>query len=128
MSLTFEYWLFTFLAALGVIQAAAVQGDLRGLWFFPNPLTARVCAILLVLIAFSRFFLPMNRNVRGVEGFQQSYLFVAAALSALAFTLALSSWLRRGLGPGKEGERGLTALKDRTYLQALREGRKRDGR
>ena len=127
MPLTFEYWLLTFLASLGVIQAAAVEGGLRGLWFFPNPLTGRVCAILLVLIAFSRFFLPMNRNVRGVEGFQQSYLFLAGALSALAVTLALSSWLRRGLGPGKEGERGLVALKDRTYFQALREGRQRDG-
>ena len=100
---------------------------MRGLWFFPNPLTGRVCAILLVLIAFSRFFLPMDRNVRGVEGFQQSYLFVAGALSALAVTLALSSWLRRGLGPGKAGERGLVALKDRTYFQALSEGRQKDG-
>ena len=127
MPLTFEYWLLTFLASLGVIQAAAVEGGLRGLWFFPNPLTGRVCAILLVLIAFSRFFLPMNRNVRGVEGFQQSYLFLAGALSALAVTLALSSWLRRGLGPGKEGERGLAALKDRTYFQALWEGRQQDG-
>jgi hypothetical protein len=127
MPLAFEYWLFTFLAALGVIQAAAIKGGLRGLWFFPNPLTGRVCAILLVLIAFARFFLPMDRNVRGVEGFQQSYLFVAAALSALAFTLALSSWLRRGLGPGKAGERGLVALKDRTYFQALSEGRQKDG-
>jgi hypothetical protein len=127
MSLAFEYWLLTFLASLGVIQAAAVQGGLRGLWLFPNPATGRVCAIFLVLIAFARFFLPMDRNVRGVEGFQQSYLFVAGALSALALTLALSSWLRRGLGPGKRGERGLAALKDRTYFQALREGRRGDG-
>jgi len=127
MPLTFEYWLLTFIASLGVIQAAVVEGGLRGLWFFPNPLTGRVCAILLVLIAFSRFFLPMNRNVRGVEGFQQSYLFLAGALSALAVTLALSSWLRRGLGPGKEGERGLAALKDRTYFRALWEGRQKDG-
>ena len=104
-----------------------MKGGLRGLWFFQNPATDRVCAILLVLIAFARFFLPMDRNVRGVEGFQQSYLFLAGAISALAFTLALSSWLRRGLGPGKEGERGLMALKDRTYFQALWEGRQKDG-
>ncbi|HJW88640.1 MAG TPA: hypothetical protein VJ565_04095 [Dehalococcoidia bacterium] len=127
MPLAFEYWLLAFLAALGVIQSAAVKGGLRGLWFFPNPLTGRVCAILLVLIAFARFFLPMDRNVRGVEGFQQSYLFVTGALSALAVTLALSSWLRRGLGQGKKGERGLAALKDRTYFQALWEGRQKDG-
>jgi len=125
--LAFDYWLLAFLAALGVIQAAAVQGGLRGIWLFSSAAAGRVCGILLVLIAFARFFLPVDRNVRGVEGFEQSYLFVAGALSALAFTLALSSWLKRGLRPGKRGERGLVALKDRTYFQALREGRQKDG-
>jgi len=127
LRLAFDYWLLAFVAALGVIQLAAVHGGLRGMWLFSSAAAGRVCGILLVLIAFARFFLPVDRNVRGVEGFEQSYLFVAGTLSALAFTLALSSWLKRALGPGKEGERGLVALKDRTYLQALREGRQKDG-
>jgi hypothetical protein len=127
MPLTFEYWLLCFLAALGVIQLAAVSGGLCGLWFFRNPAVGRICGMLLVLIAFARFFLPMSRNVRGVEGFQQSYLFLAGVISALAFTLALSSWLRRRLGPTREGENGLVALKNTTYFQALRQGRPKGG-
>ena len=119
VSLALEYWLLVFVAALGVIQAGAIRGGLQGLCFFKSPNIGRICAILLVLIAFARFFLPMDRNVRGLEGFQQTYLFTAGALSALAFTLVLSSWLRRGLSPGQGEGKGLQVLKDRTYFQAL---------
>jgi hypothetical protein len=127
LSLAFDYWLLAFLAALGVIQLAAVQGGLRGMWLFSSPAAGQVCGALLVLIAFARFFLPMNRNVRGVEGWQQTYLFAVGALAALALTLALSSWLNRGLRPSSPGERGLVALKDRTYFQALWDPRRKGG-
>jgi hypothetical protein len=128
LALAFDYWLLAFLASLGVIQLAAVQAGLRGMWLFSSAAAGRLSGILLVLIAFAHFFLPVNRNVRGVEGWQQTYLFALGALAALVLTLALSSLLKRGLHPGWPGEGGLAALKDRTYLQALRERRQTSGR
>ena len=128
LALAFDYWLLAFLASLGVIQVAAVHAGLKGMWLLVSPAVGRIAGVLLVLIAFARFFLPMNRNVRGAEGWQQTYLFALGALAALVLTLALSSWLKRGLRPGNPAERGLAALKDRTYLQALREARQKSGR
>lgn len=124
--LAVEYLGFVFVAALGVLQWVAVRRGLRGLWLFPHPLACRLFALVGIAGSYSWFFLRKDRIRPGLEGFQQLFLFSLASLVAVAVTLALSS-LRSGRRGSPSQEVGLEALRQGSYLQALRRGRDKGG-
>jgi hypothetical protein len=119
-----DYFLFVFVAACGVIQIAAAYSALRGLLFFRSRPLAALLGLLLVAFAFLWFFLSEPRNIPdtegGLDGNQQAGLFAAAAASAIAFTLLLSSILNLPMGSIRRAYApGLDALKETTYIKAL---------
>lgn len=119
MDLKLEYFLFAFIACCGVLQIAATYARLKGLCFLPRG--GYLLGFLLLLGAFWWFFATEDRNVRGLEGGQQLGLFNGAMFAALFFSLLLSSLLRLGSRrrEAPRGGKGLEALKERTYLEAL---------
>lgn len=140
MSLTSEYFLFVFIAACGVLQLAAAYSKLKGMMIFKNRIASYIFAFFAIGGAFGWFFGWDNRLDEkimrtGLEGAQQFYYFSLAALAALAFTLIISSLVNyRRLTKTKqsgEGEEGLDALKEMTYLEAVKRSFKKgeeDGR
>jgi hypothetical protein len=100
--------------------------------FFRQVVLSYIFIALTIGGSFLWFFGGENRNVPGLEGAQQFYLFIAAAFSALVFTLALSSLIKWREGKGRKcaGEEGLEALKEMPYfqtlIQSLRLRRRRD--
>lgn len=119
--LALEYFLFVFVAALGVLQGAATLSRLYGLSFFPRPWLGYLFAPLAIGGAYAWFFYSEDRNRPGIEGIQQTALFSLSVLSALGFTLLLSSLLYRRPAPSKGS--GLEALRQTGYWQARRRGR-----
>ena len=119
-----DYFVFVFLAALGVLQMVAAHTGLRGLLFIRVRPLAFLAGLATTVASFIWFFLSEPRNISdtegGLDGNQISGLFALAAGSALVLTLLLSSISNRSLGKsGQQLEPGLEALKDTTYLSAL---------
>ena len=122
-----EYLAFTFVASCGVLQVTAAYTRRKGMLFFRSPALGYLSGILAVVVAFWWFFAADDRNVRGIEGPGQLSYFTAAVFSAIFFTLFVSS-LTGALLPFLKGrssrvanprERGLEALKETTYFQAM---------
>ena len=63
-----DYFLMVFVASMGVMQAAASIGGLRGLLVFKNPLIARALGIGVAIAAVAWFFLVTERNINDYEG------------------------------------------------------------
>ncbi len=125
MSFEADYILFIFLASLGVVQLAALRNRLKGLYFIRIPLLNLALALALVSGSFLWFFFSEPRNLPdtgdGLDGNQQAMFSVAAAISAILFTLASTSLLNLGIVNGDDKrEAGLQALRRATYLSALR--------
>jgi hypothetical protein len=123
LRLWLEYFLFVFMASCGVIQIAAAYSRLHGLMFFRRPLWGYVFAAVVTPLAFLWFFKSENRNVPGLEGSQQFGDFCLGFIAAVVFSALFSSLLRARdalhLGEGEAPE-GLEALREMTYLQAIR--------
>ena len=118
-----------FVASMGVMQAAASIGGLRGLLILKNPLVARSLGIVVAIAAVAWFFLGVERNVNDYEGGldsnQQGLLFFLGVAASGIFTCVLTSlwnWrMRRELGEGESvPEAGLGALRSGTWWQAVR--------
>jgi len=121
--LALEYTIFTFVAACGVLQLAAVHSGLRGLSFFKRPLAASISGAVVVIGAYVWFFAIENRNVPGLEGSQQLGNFTLGASLAIVFTLVVSSILRASMNPAhsESGQgQGLDVLRAMTYFQAIK--------
>ncbi len=120
-----DYFLFVFVASLGVLQLAAAHGRLYGLLLF-NRLVSSVLGLALALSAFTWFFASESRNLPdtagGLDGNQQAMLFCAGALAALLTTLVLSSLRHWSLVGDGEPASGLEALRHTNYLRALVKG------
>ncbi len=120
-----DYFVFVFLAALGVLQAVASYRSLQGILFIRSRLPAFLAGFATTTFAFLWFFLSEPRNIPdsegGLDGNQMSGLFAVAAGSALLLTLILSSISNhRSLGKGGgQFSSGLEALRETTYLNAL---------
>ena len=122
--LALDYFLFVFLAALGVIQMAAAYNSLRGLLFFKPRPVAMVAGMAITAMAFVWFFASEPRNVPdtdgGLDGNQAAGLFALGAGLALLLTLIASSVSNRSLGNGdRDFSPGLDALRETTYIKAL---------
>ena len=129
-SFAVDYFVMVFVASLGVMQAAASIGGLRGLLVFKNPLTARALGIAVAIAAVACFFLIEERNINdykgGLDSNEQGLLFFLAVAASGIFTCVVTSlWNWRMVGSrGREddGERataGLGALRDGTWWQAV---------
>lgn len=117
-----EYSLFVFVAGVGVLQATVTHSGLWGLCFFRRSWQGYLFAMASIAAAFAWFFLSYDRNRPGLEGLEQVLLFSLASAGAVAFTLTVSSVLKRKEKAAPRG-RGLEALREASYWQAWRHGR-----
>ena len=137
-----------FVASLGVMQAAASIGGLRGLLVFKNPLIARGLGIGVAIAAVAWFFLTEERNINdykgGLDSNEQGLLFFLAVAASGVFTCVLTSLVNWRMAESRDGEdesvelhphpslppsrgkghdmpeAGLGALRDGSWWQALR--------
>ena len=96
-SFAVDYFILVFVASLGVMQAAASIGGLRGLLVFKNPLVARPLGIAIAIAAIVWFFMVAERNINDYEGGldsnQQGLLFFLAVAASGVLTCVLTSLL-----------------------------------
>ncbi len=120
--LVFEYFYLVFIAAIGAIQAAVALNGLMGISFFNRKIYAYFFMFITLGPVITAFFTWNERNPTGViEGSEQFYLFMLAIVSAIGFTLVLSSFLKHSsLRNNNVLYDGLEALKQVTFFQALR--------
>jgi len=131
---SFEYFIFVFIASIGVLQLIATVTQRKGLLFFNRKALAYLFSFLAIGGSFGWFFGwgdPMDMAMRqtgdasmrqtGLEGAQQFLYFCMAAFAALVVTLIVSS-LRRARWKGHSGgsSQGLDALKERSYFEAVK--------
>ena len=120
--MAFEYFFVVFVAAVGVIQAAAAYNGINGISFFNRKIYAFFFMFITLGSAITAFFTWNERNPTGViEGREQFFFFMLAIVSAIGFTLVLSSLLKHwSLNGNKVLNDGLDTLKEVTFFQALR--------
>ena len=103
-----DYFLMVFVASLGVMQAAASIGGLRGLLVFKNPLIARSLGIGVAIAAMVWFFLIEERNINDYEGGldsnEQGLLFFLAVAASGIFTCVLTSLVNWRMAESRDGE------------------------
>ena len=132
-----EYAILIFVAATGVIQIAAANADLRGILFVSSRRAAALIGAAIMLAGFSWFFILVNRNDRGLEGLEQTLIFVPSAIAAIVATVLATSLIhrlrlrrarRRGEAEASDGgsvsqqdsaAQGLERLRRKTYVDAL---------
>ncbi|MBM4444475.1 MAG: hypothetical protein FJ020_04110 [Chloroflexi bacterium] len=124
-----QYYLFVFVAAVGVLQFVAAYRRWAGLEFFRNRTLSYLFSILTVCGSFVWFFgwedrMDTSMRRAALEGAQQFVYFNTAAFLALVFTLIVSSVLftlrRRIQSPPKTPPTGFGALSEISYFEALR--------
>ena len=124
-----QYYLFVFVAAVGVLQFVAAYRHWAGLSFFRNRTLSYLFSILTVSSSFVWFFGWENRmdtamRRAALEGAQQFVYFNTAAFLALVFTLIVSSLLfvyrKRKQPAQKSYPQGFGALSEISYFEALR--------
>ena len=102
-----DYFLMVFVASLGVMQAAASIGRLRGLLVFKDPLIARTLGIAVAIAAVAWFFLIEERNINDYEGGldsnEQGLLFFLAVAVSGIFTCVLTSLVNRRMADSRLG-------------------------
>ena len=119
-----DYFLFVFVATIGVIQIGAASGRLTGLLLLPSPGSARAVGALVAIVSFIWFFATGERNINdyggGLDAPTQALFFFLGILAGGGFTAVVSSlvnWRIRGVA---EPEEGFGALRHVSYLVALR--------
>lgn len=124
-----QYYLFVFVAAVGVLQLVAAYRQWRGLSFFQNATLSYLFSFLTVVGPFVWFFGWENRmdtamRRAALEGAQQFVYFNTAAFLALVFTLIVSSLLfayrKRRQSLRDAYPQGFGALSEISYFEALR--------
>jgi hypothetical protein len=124
------YTALVFMAGLGVIQAAAAYNGLRGLLFLRGKGSTYVLAVALAGGPLALFF---NWNsfleIGNIQGVEQTALFLLGMAAALFATLLLASLLNRRCCPARSIKPGLAALRENTWLNAVKRfsGRRGDG-
>ena len=123
-SFSLDFFLFVFLAAMGVLQMVASYDNLRGLLFIRVRFPAFGLGLGIAIAAFLWFFLSEPRNLPdtegGLDGNDAAGLFSLGSLAALLATFAISSLINRSLGRGTaHSTGGLDTLRETTYLRAL---------
>jgi hypothetical protein len=122
VSTALKYYGLVFIAAVGVIQAAAAYNRLMGISFFNRKIFSYLFACSTTVPSLAWFFVRGAEEPTGaIEGAQQFGLFAAALGTALAVTLVVSSLLRHSRLKGNNAKQeGLETLRETSYLEALR--------
>jgi hypothetical protein len=124
-----QYYLFVFVAAVGVLQFVAAYRRWAGLEFFRNRTLSYLFSLVTVCGSFVWFFgwedrMDTAMRRAALEGAQQFVYFNTAAFLALVFTLIVSSVLfimrKRTQSPPKTYPPGFGALSEISYFEALR--------
>ena len=119
-----DYFLFVFVSATGFLQLGVTRGRLRYLYFIGSRVFNFALGMFLSCIGFIGFFYSDFRNVSdttdGLDGNQQSIIFVTATFSSLLFSLCLSSFLNRKLPGSVKSEYGLQMLAHKTFFSAIK--------
>ena len=123
-SFILDYYVLVLLAASGVFQVAGALQGFRGLLLFQRRPASIIFGLVLLVGAFTWFFLSEPRNVsdsgHGLNGNEQFAYFFAGSGTALALTLILASLRNLGLGTGPANlPPGLNALRETSYIRAL---------
>ena len=120
ISFAADYFIMVFVASLGVIQAAASIGGLRGLLVFKHPRISRTLGIALAIGAIVWFFAVAERNINDYEGGldsnEQGILFFLAVAAAGILTCALTSPLNKRLRRNRDA-RQLGDAQDADYAR-----------
>lgn len=122
-----DYFIFVFMASVGLYQIVTIPARLKGLWFFNQPWLQYIIGILTILGAYGWFFTSKGRNVQStVEGAQQLGLFLGAIVASYFVTAILSSIIQaftnaREDSPQehKQQDFGLEALKTKTLFESI---------
>ena len=124
MPFALDYLVLIFFASLGVVQLAALNNGLKGLYLVGIPILNLTIALALVLGSFLWFFLWEPRNLPdtsgGLDGNRQAALSVIGSLGAVLFTLAVTSL--RAIVSRKDRVSympGLEALRSSSYFAAV---------
>ena len=123
INFTFDYYLMVVIAVFGTLQVAASIGRLDGLLLFKSRRAARGFGIILVLIGLALFFGTGERNINdyegGLDGNFQGLFFLLGTITALALTIALTSFVNRGMyGDPGIGD-GIESLKRTNFARGL---------
>ena len=120
-----DYFVFVFIASIGVLQMVAAHQALEGMLFIRHRPLAFVVGLAATASAFLWFFWSEPRNLpdtqEGLDGNEMSLLFALATGSGLLVTLLVSSISNHSrLYEGRrEPTPGLDALKETTYVEAV---------
>ena len=111
-----DYCILSFSATVGVIQLAAYKNHLAGLFFVRSRSVTRIVGLILVIGSFVWFFGVADRNINDTEGGldanEQTAFFLLSAVSALSFTLLVSTVANFNMNPMRVPMRdGLDALR-----------------
>ena len=122
---TLDYAILVFFSTVGVLQFVFALSGRRGVLFLRNaPRLSSALGALLLVVAFSWFFISEPRNVPdtagGLDGNAQGRWFAAAAAAAVAVTFLLSSVINhRWAAEPSEASEGIDVMGDTTFLKAL---------
>lgn len=127
IDLRIAYLLFVFFSCVGTLQIASCHSRISTMLFImKNRTISLLLGLIIILGSFLWFFLPEPHNINdihgGLDANAQLLFFSIGGLSALLFTLIVSSVLNSGKGIKKHHQPhdGLDALKEITYWQAFR--------
>ena len=122
-SFAVDYYLMVVISAFGVLQIAASLGRLDALFLFKNPLMARAFGIVLAVIGPVLFFATTERNINdyegGLDGNVQGMFFILGTITALALTVAVTSFVNRSMEHPTQIENGIESVKRTNYTRAL---------
>jgi hypothetical protein len=116
-----KYAALVFVAAVGVIQAAAAYNNLRGLSFFRQGIFNYLFATVTIGVPLGFFFVwnylfPINC----IAGSQQAGLFFLSTIGAIIFTVIVSSLVNiKFHSPNAAQLKGLEALREGMYFRIL---------
>ena len=123
-SFILDYYVLVLLASIGVFQVVAAHKGFRGMLLFQRRPASFVFGLVLLVGAFTWFFLSEPRNVsdgaHGLNGNEQFAYFFAGTGTGLAVTLIVSSLRNWSMGAAKaKVPLGLDALKEISYIRAF---------
>ncbi len=122
-SFAIDYYLMVVISAIGVLQIAASIGKLHALLLVKSPLVSRALGIILAITGPVLFFATAERNINdyegGLDGNFQGMFFILGTITALALTVAATSFVNRSMNDPTHIESGIESLKRTNYTSAL---------
>ena len=118
-----DYLLLVVLTAMGFLQLTAFQSKIQHLQLSGNRRLNCTTFLFLLILPSTWFFATDNRNLPdtngGLDGGDQTLLFVGGCIVALIATLAISHVRRFGPSPTRHYVKGLDALRNESYVAAV---------